>query len=315
MTEKKYMLTMIRASEEKEPIAKEEHLIEVPKEDVSVPKASRKKLYAGIIVALIIGLAIGYGSSSIQIANLQNQYDSLYTTHESLVEEYDSLYTTHESLVEEYDSLYTTHESLLDIMKEPRTTIVGGNVTWRFTTLDGTLKKWIMPIETYVYYVNEPKPQEYHSLTTDGESIQVRNMELFVEPEFFSKVISGLTDGNTARDFVQEVFNLRVQLTVYSQDITDTPQWSGETMTLGTGDCEDFAILMGSLLMAGNEHADYGMTVKTVYMDTNNPTDPQTVNHVLLHITYEDGTGEFIDSTSTHVQSPWSEIVGWYFDT
>jgi hypothetical protein len=105
-----------------------------------------------------------------------------------------------------------------------------------------------------------------------------------------------------------------VQLTVYSEEITETPQWSGETMTLGTGDCEDFAILMGSLLMAGNEHAHYGMTVQMVYMDTDNPTNPQTVNHVLLYVTYEDESKEFVDSTSTDVLSPWSEIVGWYFD-
>jgi len=127
-------------------------------------------------------------------------------------------------------------------------------------------------------------------------------------------VIGSLTDGNSARDFVQEVFNLRVQLTVYSEDVTDTPQWSGETMTLGTGDCEDFAILMGSLLMAGNEHAHYSMTAKMVYMDADNPTAPQTVNHVIIHISYEDGTGEFVGSTSTDVLSPWSEVAGWYFD-
>jgi len=286
MMRKKYVLTVSRLSEEKESVAKEEPTITVPKEIVSVPKPSKKKLYAGIIVALIVGLAIGYALSSIQITNLQNQLQNQQQQY----------------------------ESLLELMKRPRTTIEEGNVTWRFTTLDGTMEEWHMPIDAYVYYVNKPKPEEYHILTTDGQSFQVRNMELFVEPEFFSKVISSLTDGNTAGDFVQEVFNLRVQLTVYSEEITETPQWSGETMTLGTGDCEDFAILMGSLLSAGNEHAHYSMTVKMVYMDADNPTDPQTANHVLIHITYEDGTGEFLDSTSIHVQSPWSEVVGWYFD-
>ena len=286
MIRKKYVLTISRISEEKETVAKEEPTITVSKETVSVPKPSRKNLYAGIIVALIIGLSIGYALSSIQITNLQNQLQNQQQQY----------------------------ESLLELMKEPRTTIVGGNVTWRFTTLDGTMEEWHMSIDAYVYYVNKPKPEEYHILTTDGQSFQVRNMELFVEPEFFSKVISRLTDGNTAGDFVQEVFNLRVQLTVYSEEITETPQWSGETMTLGTGDCEDFAILMGSLLMAGNEHAHYNMTVKMVYMDADNPTDPQTPNHALIHVTYDDGAGEFLDSTSTHVQSPWSEVVGWYFD-
>lgn len=286
MIRKKDVLLASRLSEEKETIPKEEPTITVSREIVSVPKPSRKSVYAGIIVALIIGLSIGYALSSIQIINLQNQLQNQQQQY----------------------------ESLLELMKRPRTTIEEGNITWRFTTLDGTMEEWHMPIDAYVYYVNKPKPKGYHVLTIDGQLFQVRNMELFVEPEFFFKVVSSLTGGNSARDFVQEVFNLRVQLTVYSEEIAETPQWSGETMTLGTGDCEDFAILMGSLLMAGNEHAHYSMTVQMVYMDTNNPTNPQTINHVLLYVTYEDESTEFVDSTSIDVLSPWSEIIGWYFD-
>jgi len=148
----------MRASEEKEPPAKEETITALPKV-VSVPKPSRKKLYTGIIVALMIGLAIGYASSSIQITNLQNQLQNQQQQY----------------------------ESLLDIIKEPRTTIAGGNVTWRFMTLDGTMEEWHMSLENYVYYVNKPKPEDYHYLSTNGQSFQTRNMELFVEPEFFSR--------------------------------------------------------------------------------------------------------------------------------
>ena len=276
----------IRLSEEKKSISKGEPTIAVLKETVSVSRLSRKRFYAVIIVVLIIGLAIGYASSRNQIIDLQNQLQNRQ---------------------QEY-------ESLLELMKRPHTSIEEGNITWRFTTLDGSLQEWYMSLDAYVSYVNKLKPEEYHILSKDEESFKVRNMELFVEPEFFSKVINSLTDGNTAKDFVQEVFNLRVQLTVYSEEITETPQWSGETMTLGTGDCEDFAILMGSLLIAGNEYAHYNMTIRMVYMDADNPTDPQTANHALIHITYEDETGEFIDSTSTQVQSPWSEVIGWYFN-
>ncbi|TET20404.1 hypothetical protein E3J74_02655 [Candidatus Bathyarchaeota archaeon] len=199
-------------------------------------------------------------------------------------------------------------------LKVPYTTIQEGDVVWAFRTLDETIQKWSLPIDTYTYYVDKAKPLEYHHLTTDGDSFTMRKMELFVQPELFSNVIHDLTDGNTAKDFVQEVFNLRVQMTLYSDDITDTPQWPAETMTEGTGDCEDFAILMGSLLVAGNEQTNYGMTVQMVYMDTDNPANPQTVNHILLYIIYEDETVEFVDSTSTDVLSPWSRVVGWYYD-
>jgi len=325
MVRKRHMLTVIRVSEEKEPIAKEEPITTVPKEVVSIPKPSRKKLYAGIIVALIIGLAIGYAISSIpiskyrtQITNLQNQlqnqqqqYNMLNTNFHNLQQEYDDLQEKYNTLETNYTSLTTEYQGAL---KVPYTTIQEGDIVWAFRTIDGTIEEWSLPIETYTYYVDKTKPLEYHHLTTDGNLSTVRKMELFVNPEFFSNVIHDLTAGNTARDFVREVFNLRVQLTVYSEDIADTPQWSAETMTEGTGDCEDFAILMGSLLVAGNEQAHYGMTVQMVYMDSNNPTNPQTVNHVLLYIIYEDETEEFVDSTSTDVLSPWSRVVGWYYD-
>lgn len=229
-----------------------------------------------VVIFLIVGIGVGYALG----------------------------YVTNPNLAREYQGA----------LKVPYTTIQEGDVVWAFRTIDGTIKKWSMPIGTYTYYVDEAKPSEYHHLTTNGDSFTVRKMELFVQPEFFSNVIDDLTDENTAKDFVQEVFNLRVQMTLYSEEIKDTPQWSAETMTEGTGDCEDFAILMGSLLVAGNEQAHYDMTVQMVYMDTDNPTNPQTANHVLLYITYEDETGEFVDSTTNDSLSPWSNIVGWYYD-
>jgi len=264
-----------------------------------------------VVIGSGVGFAIGYVVSSIptsgyrsQITNLQNQLQNLQQDYNDLQEVYNTLYTNYAGLATEYEGA----------LKVPYTTIQEGDIVWAFRILDESIESWSMPIDTYTYYVDKSKPKEYHYFTTDGQSFKIRNMELLVQPEFFSNVISSLTDGNTARDFVQEVFNLRVQMTLYSEDITDTPQWSVETMTEGTGDCEDFAILMGSLLVAGNEQAHYGMTVQMVYMDTDNPTDPQGVNHVLLHIMYEDGTGEFVESTSTDVLSPWVEVVGWYYD-
>lgn len=275
-----------------------------------------------ICVVLIVILAISnfcfYTSLQNQLQNLQQDYDTLSTNYDNLQQDYDSLQDRYDTLDTQYNALYTEYISLVEeyqgALKVPYTTVVGGNVTWVFRTLDKNIESWFMPIDTYNYYVNKPKPVEYHYFTTDGQSFKIRNMELFVQPEFFSNVISTLTNGNTARDFVQEVFNLRVQLTLYSEDITDTPQWSAETLTKGAGDCEDFAILMASLLVAGNEYAHYGMTIQMVYMDAYNPTNPQTVNHVLLYVIYEDESGEFVDSTSTTVLSPWSEVVGWYFD-
>jgi len=85
-------------------------------------------------------------------------------------------------------------------------------------------------------------------------------------------------------------------------------------MTAGTGDCEDFTILMASLLLAGNEYANFDLTVQMLYMDAGNPEDPQTVNHVMLYVKYKDETTQLVDSTSTTFSSPWSRVVGWFFD-
>ena len=276
------MLSKIRTSEEQESSVKEEL---TDGELVPVPKLSRGKIFAGIMVALIIGLTIGYSIGSIpisgyknQIKSLQNQLLNQQQQYNVLTSNFQNVQQDYDDLQKEYDSLNTTHASLVaehqGALKVPYITLQEGDVVWAFRTLDETIQKWSMPIDTYTYYVDKPKPKEYHYLTTDGRTFTVRKMELFVQPEFFADVIYDLTDGNTARDFVQEVFNLRIQLTLYSKDITDTPQWSAETMTKGTGDCEDFAILMGSLLLSGNQYANYGMTTQMVYMDSNNKTNP-----------------------------------------
>lgn len=285
-------------------------------------RISAKKITVIVITVVIAGLLV---YQQLEIISLLRQNKDLKSSLSQKEQEYNTLNNNFQTLQQDYDNLQGRYNRLntnyADLeaeyqgaLKVPYTTIQEGNVTWVFKILDGSIEKWFMPLETYTYYVNKPKPTEYHLLTTNGEIFTVRNMELFVQPEFFGNVIHDITNGNNARDFVQEVFNLRVQLTLYSSDITDTPQWSAETMTEGTGDCEDFAILMGSLLLAGNDDANYGMKVQMVYMDAYNPADPQTVNHVLLYITYPDGTGQLVDSTSTHVLSPWERVVGWYYD-
>jgi hypothetical protein len=260
-------------------------------------RISIKKIAVIIIVAIAIFGLVVY--QQITIISLLNHNQDLEL---SLTQKQNELAQKQKEL-EEYRGA----------LKVPYAAIIESNVTWVFKTSDGNIVNWYVPLDTYNYYINKPKPTEYHLLTIGEQTFKVRQMELFVQPEFFAQVISSLTKGNTAEDFVREVFNLRVQLTLYSSDITDTPQWSVETMTKGTGDCEDFAILMASLLVAGNNYASYGMTVKMVYMDAENPTNPQTVNHASLLVNYRDGTGQFVESTSS-VMSPWSEVVGWYFD-
>jgi hypothetical protein len=76
---------------------------------------------------------------------------------------------------------------------------------------------------------------------------------------------------------------------------------------LGGGDCEDTAILAASILDA----MPTDWKVQLVYMDADNPQDPQTINHVLVYV----DTGEYqtyIETTSNQQMTPYTQVEGFY---
>lgn len=263
-----------------------------------------------IVCAILAFFAFSFYSYSNELAD---EHNSLVDEYNQLVDRYNQVLENIELMIVEFAENLT--EALEGAKFPPYTSIENENVVWVFRQSDEDLVIWTMPLETYMHYATKPKPQEYHRLRTDdGRTFTVRKMELFVQAEFFEKVISSLTEGRDDRAFVAEVFNLRRQLTVYRTDITDTPLWPAETMTTGAGDCEDFAILMVSLLVAGNEQANYGMQIEMIYMDANNPTEPQGVNYIMSFVRYADNSTAFVDSTAS-VMNPFdSPINGWYFE-
>ena len=109
---------------------------------------------------------------------------------------------------------------------------------------------------------------------------------------------------------------MRRQLTTYGKPyaLDDITQWPIETITSTVGNCRDFTVLMASLLKAGNIFADYGMKISIFYIDASNPENPKIPNHVLLYITYADGTRQCLDSTAVNEMCPWPKVVGWAFD-
>lgn len=278
----------------------------------------RKVTIALVITCVILAFfALSFYLYSIEMTN---KHDSLVDEYNELVDEYNQLVDRYNQVLENIELMIVEFaENLTEALEgakfPPYTLIENENVVWVFRQSDEDLVIWTMPLETYMHYATKPKPQEYHRLRTDdGRTFTVRKMELFVQAEFFETVIPSLTEGRDDRAFVAEVFNLRRQLTVYRTDITDTPLWPAETMTTGAGDCEDFAILMVSLLVAGNEQANYGMQIEMIYMDANNPTEPQGVNHIMSFVRYADNSIAFVDSTAS-VMNPFdSPINGWYFE-
>jgi len=178
----------------------------------------------------------------------ESRYDSKSNYYDDLEDDYDKLVDDYYELIDKYNSLYS-----------PCTLIKDGELIWRFNKLDDTVVSWKVDIDTYKSYVLYPEPTQYKSLYNSGtgETYIVKDLTKYVQPDFFSDVISGLTDGNSAREFVDEVVNLKNQLISFGSGLSDSYQWSAETLTEGRGKCGDTSILVASLIKAGENEANY----------------------------------------------------------
>ena len=80
--------------------------------------------------------------------------------------------------------------------------------------------------------------------------------------------------------FIREVWKVVAQFTAYKSEIQDTPRFPVETLLSGGGDCEDHAILFASMILA----SPAPWVVEFTYMDGYHPTQPQTLNHVIVQV-------------------------------
>ena len=133
--------------------------------------------------------------------------------------------------------------------------------------------------------------------------------------EVLEKVASRNNDTG-ARDidsqFIYETWYIASELTTYSPDIGEDPSWPLETMVEGGGDCEDFAILLASMLKASSYTKDW--QIQMVYFDSDHPDHPEGVNHVSLFIK-TDKFETFVDrSQDPSSDETWKTVNGWYFD-
>ena len=143
-----------------------------------------------------------------------------------------------------------------------------------------------------------------------GETYRVVNMPAFVDPSSFEQVIPEMySEAGSDDAFIREVWNIVTQLATYSGDIGETPRYPLETFLAGGGDCEDTSILFASMIRA----APVTWDVQLIFMDIDNPTRPQDVNHVIVYI--NTGSREYrIETTEDKVMEPYTEgVYGWYF--
>jgi hypothetical protein len=184
--------------------------------------------------------------------------------------------------------------------------------------LNGSVDSWTFPITSYNYYLTLPRIDPIIRLndTVTGKTIYTEDYRSTITPSFFANVTPLLTNGRTAGQFVEEVQNINSQLVNYNELFLNTSVYPAQLLGQGEGDCKDKGVLMASILEAGNIQANYGMKIQFVYVDADNLTAPQTVNHLMLYITYANGTKEFLDTTHVLATSPYfnGTVDGWYYN-
>jgi len=200
----------------------------------------------------------------------------------------------------------------------PYTRIENRTVYFVFKTSDQTLHYWSVSIETLENTIVQGnryrESMQYVNLSDNetGENYRVVDLRPFIVENNFSIVILDLYHelGNNDEALVHEVWYVVTQLTMYHSQIMETPRFPLETFIGGGGDCEDMAILIASMLKAAP--ADY--VVKLVYMDADNPTDAQGVNHATVWVETPSGYKTFVEGTSHTEMCPFTQVDGWYFE-
>ncbi|MFQ3275253.1 MAG: hypothetical protein ACI9LV_000227 [Candidatus Nanohaloarchaea archaeon] len=251
-----------------------------------------------------------------------------YQEYRELQQEYNRSVESYKQLQDEYSSLY--NRSRIGIYPPY---VVAHNRTFEvaFNYSDGEKDYYLYDGETFSAqimngnYMREMSVQQMKYLDLDYLADRFKNdtkyrelgdygtyyqLEPFIVPENFehsSHHIYSKYDSDKER--VREVWNVVTQVNTYSPELEETPRMPLETLLMGGGDCEDTAILAASMLEA--MPADWD--VKLLYMDSNNPQNPENINHVLVYV----DTGDyqtFIETTSDTEMNPYEEVEGYYVD-
>lgn len=248
-------------------------------------------------------------------ADLNGQVIDLSNRISTLNDKYQDLLTAHEKLATDYQALKKI------ALVPPYISVAHRTMTITFTKIDQTTERWEVPFDTLESVLQRGafvrnSIQHDNSMwiklnnTNTGESYRGIDMTKFVDASSFADVIPDLyVEAGSDDAFIREVWHIVTQLTVYSTEIEDTPRYPLETLLAGGGDCEDTAILFASMILA----APVDWDVELVYLDADNPTNPQEVNHVVVSI---DTCSQkyLIETTEGEDMQPYTEgVTGWFF--
>ena len=175
---------------------------------------------------------------------------------------------------------------------------------------------WTMPVSTYDAFVKWDEDPTTTMEFDSGKIIRVGDFRPFVGTNF-SNVIDDVYDNLENYDnFVLEILYMVSTLTIYSLDIGEDPRFAIETLVRGEGDCEDTVILFADMIRSSSHTKDWKLQL--VYFDSDNPTNPQQINHVALLIDNGNQKPYIIETTAKTIDdfTMWSTtpIVGWFLD-
>ena len=250
--------------------------------------------------------------SSVSTRRLQVEYGALEQEHALLRRAHDGLAAEHAILRDQFDGLQQDYDLLTgefdwfrsEAIVPPYICTSGRNVQIAFRRTDQSVEHWEVPFESLERSIErgtDSRDNLFFELgamrklhnTGTGEDYYVWDFGAFVDPEPFVDVMYDLyTELGDDDAFVREAWHIVAQLMTYSEEIEETPRFPLETFLAGGGDCEDTAILLASMIKA----APVNWMVELVYMDIDNPDDPQDVNHVIVH--FDTGKQYLIETTA-----------------
>ena len=269
-------------------------------------------------------LEAGYRAQEANLHDLLSRHALLEAGYSRLGEEHAALQAEHESLLMDFNILQLEHANLegqhQDLLSKaiqpPFIFIHQRIVEMSFYRMDGSLWKWTLPFDGLESAIQRGQRtrsslSSVYLQTSAGVQFTSSDYRVFVDPDPFREVIANLYAQSASADaFIRDAWYIVTQLNDYAEDEGDIPRYPSETLVAGGGDCEDTAILLASLIRA----APVDWQVDLVYMDSDNLLDPQTVNHMIVHI----NTGErdyLIETTGDLVMEPYSQgVSGWYFE-
>ena len=240
------------------------------------------------------------------------QYKNLETEYESTVSELEREYGDLEYEFDEfYSSFYGDGTKFLTIIED-------GTVLWDFVDSKGNEYYWEIPMHVYEELVLDGASVSLNNdrspLSLNGKTFNMIQYEQFVVGGFTETVDEIYHNSESNDDFVWEVWWIVSQMAVYREDVDERSEgrFALETFTRQGGDCEDLAILIADMLASSQYTQDW--TIQLVLMDSDNPTDPREVNHMIVFA--NDGYYDyFIEATGDPSWDWYPEgVSGWWYD-